>query len=60
MPSTKSLRNAIKRIEALDISQIAPQHGSIFHTRTSVKIVIERLKELKNVGIDSIFGEDGE
>jgi len=60
MPSTKALSNAIKRIEALDISLIAPQHGSIFHTPVSIKIVIDKLKGLKNVGIDGIFGEDGE
>ena len=58
MPSTKALRNAIKHIEVLDISLIAPQHGSIFHTPAAIKIVIDRLKSLQNVGIDSVVTED--
>ena len=60
MPSTKSLKNAINRVEALDIMLIAPQHGRIFRTPASAKIIIEKVKELKSAGIDSMLGEDGE
>jgi flavorubredoxin len=58
MPCTKALRNALNCIEKLDISMIAPQHGSIFYTPDSVKIIIEKLKGLKSVGIDILVGED--
>ena len=54
MPTSKSLRHALNLIEKLDISLIAPQHGIIFHTPASIRVIIKRLKELENVGIDAI------
>jgi flavorubredoxin len=56
MPSTKALRYAISLIENLDVSLIAPQHGSLLHTPESRRIVIDRLKSLGGVGIDCIPG----
>jgi flavorubredoxin len=58
MPTSKALHYALERIEKIDISMIAPQHGSIFHTTASVEIIVKRLKELKNVGIESFLEED--
>jgi len=55
MPSTRALRYALKQIEGLDISLIAPQHGNLYHTALSRKIVIHRLQTLANVGIDQFF-----
>ena len=52
MTSTKALRYALKQIEDLDISLVAPQHGSILHTPEIRKIVWDCLKTLDNVGID--------
>jgi len=52
MPSLKALNYALDQIEQLDISMIAPQHGSIFYSTDSVKSVIERLRSLSSVGID--------
>jgi flavorubredoxin len=55
-----ALHHALSCIEKLDIAMIAPQHGSIFHTPKTVEIILKRLKELRNVGIDSIIGEDAQ
>ncbi|MDR2022521.1 MAG: MBL fold metallo-hydrolase [Hungatella sp.] len=59
MPSKKALEYALERIEKLDISLIAPQHGSILDTFEAQEIVIKRLRELTKVGID-YFLEDEE
>ena len=59
MPSAKALHYALSRIDDLDISLIAPQHGSILHTPVSRKVVIERLKALTSVGIDHFLEENG-
>lgn len=52
MTSRKALMYALDRIEELDISVIAPQHGSILHTLQAQKTVIEHLRKQPNVGID--------
>jgi len=57
MPSVKALRYMLGMVEKLDISLIAPQHGSIFHTADSQEAVIERLKSLESIGIDHYLGE---
>ena len=59
MTSTKALRFALKQIEGLDISLIAPQHGSIFNTPSACKIVADRLNSFTDVGIDYFLGEEG-
>jgi len=59
MPSKKALHYALSRVEGIDISLIAPQHGSILHTPVSQKVVIERLKSLTSVGIDHFLEENG-
>jgi flavorubredoxin len=59
MPSKKALQYALERIEELDISMIAPQHGSILDTSVSQKVVIKRLKELDKIGIDYFLREEG-
>jgi flavorubredoxin len=59
MTSTKALKYALAQIEDLDISMIAPQHGSIFDSSLSCKTVKERLKLLTGVGIDHILTEEG-
>ena len=57
MTSDKALAYALQQIENLDISIIAPQHGSILNTELSQKIVFDRLKSMKKVGIDNyIYG----
>ncbi|MCL2488741.1 MAG: MBL fold metallo-hydrolase [Oscillospiraceae bacterium] len=58
MPSTKALRFALKQIAGLDISIIAPQHGSLLHTPAIQKIVIDRLNAFDGIGIDQFLGEN--
>jgi len=60
MTSTKALQYALKQIEGLDIAMIAPQHGSIFQTPESCKVIIDRLKTFTGVGIDHFLGEKGD
>ncbi len=57
MTSHKALNYALDRIEELDISVIAPQHGSILHTPEAQKVVIEHLRKLTHVGIDHFLEE---
>jgi flavorubredoxin len=57
MTSTKALQYSLSQIEKFDISLIAPQHGSIFKNQLTQKIVIDRLKSLKDVGIDNFLKE---
>ena len=58
MTSTKALRFALKQIEDLDISIIAPQHGSLLHTPQIQKIAKDRLNALEGVGIDRFLVEE--
>lgn len=57
MTSAKALRYALDRIEELDVSLIAPQHGSVLHTPISRQVSIEHLRALDNVGIDYFLEE---
>ena len=59
MPSKKALNHSLELIEKMDISLIAPQHGSVFYTADSQKAVIARLKSLPSVGIDYYLEEKG-
>lgn len=53
MPSEKAVRCAMEAIGKLDIELIAPQHGSIFKKKSDIKFLIEKLCDLKGVGIDA-------
>jgi len=57
MPSINALKYTLDRIEKLEISMIAPQHGSVLDTEISRKVVINRLKSLENVGFDCFYKE---
>ena len=59
MPSKKALHYALERIEELDISMIAPQHGSILDIPEAQSIAIKRLKELTSLGIDYFLEGEG-
>ncbi len=59
MTSTAALNYALDQIEELDISLIAPQHGSILHTPISRQIAIQQLRALDSVGIDYYLKEVG-
>lgn len=52
MPSARALNYALDRIEELDVSLIAPQHGSILDTRESREVAIRHLRSLDCVGFD--------
>jgi flavorubredoxin len=60
MTSTKALRFTLEHIEKLDISIIAPQHGSLLHTPSIQKIVMKHLKALEGVGIDQFLEGGGQ
>ncbi len=57
MTSAKALRYALAEIGKLDISLIAPQHGSILNTPAAREASIRHLKSLTNVGIDYFLEE---
>ena len=52
MTSEKALRYALEQMKKLDISMIAPQHGSVLYTPESIEVVFKRLAELDGIGID--------
>ena len=54
MPSEKALRYAMKQIEKIPYSIIAPQHGSVINDPNDSKIVIDHLLSAKGIGIDGI------
>ena len=55
MPSINALKYTLNLIENLDLSMIAPQHGSVLDTEDSRKEVIHRLKSLDDVGFDCFY-----
>ena len=59
MPSAKALRHALGLIKDLDISLIAPQHGSVLSDAKSQNAVIEKLMSLSSIGIDNYLKESG-
>lgn len=52
MPSRKSLNYALDKIRNLEINTIAPQHGYIIKGSVAINVVMNRLYELEEVGID--------
>lgn len=54
MTSEKALRHAMRQVDTVPVSLIAPQHGSIIDEEASIRFVIELLAELTGVGIDGI------
>ena len=57
MPSKKALNYALDKIVELDSDIIAPQHGSIIERKEDQNIIIEKLKNLKSIGIDAFLEE---
>ncbi|MBF0121313.1 MAG: MBL fold metallo-hydrolase [Desulfobacterales bacterium] len=55
MTSQKALRYSLEQIMKIPISMIAPQHGSIISDSSDIKIILELLYNLKDVGIDRII-----
>ena len=57
MTSKKALDFALDQIEGLGATLIAPQHGSVLHTKIAREAAIAQLRRLQNVGIDHYFQE---
>lgn len=58
-PTVRVLKYAMEVIEKIDFKLIAPQHGSVLE-REPALFIIDRLKNLENVGIDAVFKEKQE
>ena len=58
MTSAKALNYALDRIEELDVSIIATQHGSILHTRAAREAAIRHLRKLDSVGFEAFLKEE--
>jgi flavorubredoxin len=54
MPAEKALRMAVREILKTPHTVVAPQHGSVIPEREDVRLIGERLLELKGVGIDGL------
>lgn len=52
MTSEKALKIALDKIKKIPAKIVAPQHGSVINNEVSIKIVIEKLQEVKGIGID--------
>jgi flavorubredoxin len=59
MPCKVALNYALDRIEELDISLIAPQHGSILATPESQQAVITQLRRIESLGINYFLQGEG-
>lgn len=55
MPSRSAPEYALDRVEETDAARIAPQHGSILHTRIAQDVTISQLRMPGNVGIDDFL-----
>ena len=54
MTSEKALRYAMKKVDTIPASVLAPQHGSIIHNREDIRFISELLTKLTGVGVDGI------
>ena len=59
MTSTRALQYALGLIEGLDVSLIAPQHGSILDTHVAQRAAIKQLKALECIGINCFLEAKG-
>lgn len=60
MTSNAALRYALDKIKELDIALIAPQHGSLIRGAEDIRMLIGKLYEIDEIGIDGIanHGDD--
>lgn len=58
MTSNKALKIALDKIKKIPAKIVAPQHGNIISDEYSIKIIIEKLQKLKEIGIDGDIGSD--
>ena len=56
MTSERALGYALEQIASVDFSILAPQHGSLIVTPRDIITLVEKLKTLKEIGIDWILG----
>lgn len=55
MTSNKALKYALTEINKLDIERIAPQHGSIIEGKKDIKLIIDQLMIMDDIGIDGQY-----
>jgi len=60
MTSEKALKISLDKIKKIQPKIIAPQHGSIINNEFSIKIIIEKLQEIKGIGIDGYTEDDSD
>ena len=58
MTSDKALKFALDKIKNIPATFVAPQHGSIITSQTSIAIILEKLQNLKGIGIDGYSESD--
>ena len=56
MTSGKALRLAMKTVQNIAPSVVAPQHGSVIRVRANIELITEGLLHLQKVGIDAYAG----
>jgi len=54
MTSRNALKFALDQIRELDVELIAPQHGSLIMGKDNIEIVLEKLYEVRDIGVDGI------
>jgi flavorubredoxin len=55
MPSNASVRHAMTVIKSIGASMFAPQHGSILYRQEDMQGALDRIFEMKDIGIDGIL-----
>lgn len=52
MTSNKALTYALNQVDHYPVVRVAPQHGSVIEGRENVLSVLDKLKQIDNIGID--------
>jgi flavorubredoxin len=60
MTSDKALKFALDKIRTIPAKFVAPQHGSIITSPSSIATILEKLENLKGIGIDGYSAGDAD
>ncbi len=55
MTSTRALQYALNKVKEYDIERIAPQHGCVIEGKVNVQVVLDKLLDMSDIGIDAIL-----
>lgn len=54
MTSYSALKYALDQVRELDVELIAPQHGSLIKGKDNVRIILDKIYSIKDIGVDGV------